>query len=156
MKQADIRPGATYGNGATLRTVTLIREFTPIVYFTKGAKGDSYVIESCWLDAFARWAKFCVAPDTTPQELLAMQAKSLRLSQGQQSFLKSLLPDLGIEGDLTGLSFDVMHYETRTVRDLERKGVLTYNKDDKAAKLTHLGLTCIGLAYVINQQEEHP
>lgn len=154
MKQADIKPGATYGNGATLRTVTLIREFTPIVYFTKGAKGDSHVIESCWLSAFARWAQFCVAPDTTPQELLAMQAKSLRLSQGQQSFLKSLLPDLGIEGDLTSLSFDVMHTETRTVRDLERKGVLTYSRDDKAAKLTELGVAYLELAHVKNQQEE--
>ena len=153
MKQADIRPGATYGNGATLRTVKGISSLSPRLTFIEG---DNSFTQSCWLDAFARWAKFCVAPDTTPQELLAMQAKSLRLSQGQQSFLKSLLPDLGIEGDLTGLSFEVMHTETRTVRALERKGVLTYNKDDKAAKLTHLGLTCIGLAYVINQQEEHP
>ena len=156
MKQSEIKAGATYGNGATLRTVTLIREFTPIVYFTKGAKGDSHVIENCWLSTFARWAQFCVAPDTTPQELLTMQAKSLRLSHGQQSFLKSLLADLDIEGELTGQSFEVMHTETRTVRDLERKGVLTYNKDDKAAKLTQLGAAYLGLAHVRNQQEEHP
>lgn len=153
MKQADIKPGATYGNGATLRTVKGISSLSPRLAFIEG---DNSFTQSCWLDVFARWAQFCVAPDTTPQELLAMQAKSLRLSQGQQSFLKSLLPDLGIEGDLTGLSFDVMHYETRTVRDLERKGVLTYNKDDKAAKLTQLGVAYLGLAHVKNQQEEHP
>lgn len=152
MKQSEIKAGATYGNGDTLRTVTGIGIYSHSIAFIEG---DNSFTQSCWLDAFARWAQFCVAPDTTPQELLAMQAKSLRLSHGQQSFLKSLLPDLGIEGDLTGLSFDVMPYETRTVLDLERKGVLTYNKDDKAAKLTQLGVAYLGLAHVKNQQEEH-
>lgn len=72
-------------------------------------------------------------------------------------FLKSLLPDLLPDlGNFTDLSFDVMPTETRTVRDLERKGVLTYNKDDKAAKLTQLGVAYLGLAHVKNQQEEHP
>ena len=153
MKQADIKPGATYGNGATLRTVKGISSLSPRLAFTEG---DNSFTQSCWLDTFARWARFCVAPDTTPQELLAMQAKSLRLSHGQQSFLKSLLPDFGIEGDLTGMSFEVMHTETRTFRALARKGVLTYNKDDKAAKLTQFGVAYLGLAHVKNQQEEHP
>lgn len=151
MKQADIKPGATYGNGATLRTVTGIGIYSPSVAFTEG---DDLTSQSCWLSTFARWAQFRVDPDTTPEQLLVMQAKSLRLSLSQQVFLKSLLPDLQpYLGNPAGLSFDVMHANTRLVRDLERKGLVQYNKEHRVAKLTPLGLAYLGLAHANHQEK---
>jgi hypothetical protein len=152
MKQSEIKAGETYGNGATRRTVAGIGEFTPTVRFIENCGSEQIV----WLSTFARWAQFRVDPDTTPEQLLVMQAKSLRLSQGQQAFLKSLLPDLQpYLGNPAGLSFDVMHTETRLVRDLERKGLAQYNKDHRVAKLTPLGLAYLGLAHANQQQKEN-
>ena len=158
MKQSAIKTGATYGNGAALRTVTCVGESLPRVMFTEG---DAQSAECCWLSTFARWAKFRVDPDTTPEQLLAMQAKSLRLSLSQQQFLKSLLPYLCIEGhpaglscagiemSLAGLSFEVAPSEVRLIRALERNGLLQYNKDNQQATLTPLGV-----AYAKSQQQE--
>ena len=151
MKQSEIKAGATYGNGDTLRTVTGIGIYSPSIAFTEG---DDLTIQSCWLSTFARWAQFRIDPDMTPEQLLVMQVKSLRLSQGQQAFLKSLLPDLQpYLGNPAGLSFDVMHTNTRLVRDLERKGLVQYNKEHRVAKLTPLGMAYLGLAHA-NQQEK--
>ena len=158
MKQSDIKAGGIYGNGATLRTVTCVGASLPRVMFTEG---DAQSAECCWLSTFARWAKFRVDPDTTPEQLLAMQAKSLRLSLSQQVFLKSLLPYLCIEGhpaglscagiemSLAGLSFEVAPSEVRLIRALERNGLLQYNKDNHQATLTPLGV-----AYAKSQQQE--
>ena len=153
MKQSDIEAGGIYGNGAALRTVTCVGESLPRVMFTEG---DAQSAECCWLSTFARWAKFRVDPDTTPEQLLAMQAKSLRLSLSQQQFLKSLLPYL-FEGCPAGLSFEVASTEVKLIRALERKGLVQYNKDNHQAKLTQLGvayLTPQGVAYAKNQQQE--
>ena len=153
MKQSAIKTGATYGNGAALRTVTCVGESLPRVMFTEG---DAQSAECCWLSTFARWAKFRVDPDTPPEQLLAMQAKSLRLSLSQQVFLKSLLPYL-FEGCPAGLSFEVAPSEVQLIRALERKGLVQYNKDNHQAKLTQLGvayLTQQGVAYAKNQQQE--
>ena len=150
MKQSEIKAGETYGNGATLRTVAGIGEFTPTVRFIENCGSEQIV----WLSTFARWAQFRIDPDMTPEQLLVMQVKSLRLSQGQQAFLKSLLPDLQpYLGNHAGLSFDVMHTNTRLVRDLERKGLVQYNKEHRVAKLTPLGMAYLGLAHA-NQQEK--
>ena len=145
MKQSAIKPGATYGNGAALRTVTCVGESLPRVMFTEG---DAQSAECCWLSTFARWAKFRVDPDTTPEQLLAMQAKSLRLSLSQQVFLKSLLPYL-FEGCPAGLSFEVASTEVKLIRAMERKGLLQYNKDNH-----HATLTPLGVAYAKSQQQE--
>ena len=158
MKQSDIEAGGIYGNGVTLRVMTRFDKSSGLVYFTEG---DAQSAECCWLSTFARWAKFRVNPGTTPEQLLAMQAKSLRLSLSQQQFLKSLLPYLCIEGrpaglscagiemSLAGLSFEVAPSEARLIRALERNGLLQYNKDNHQANLTPLGV-----AYAKNQQQE--
>ena len=151
MKQSDIEAGGIYGNGVTLRVMTRFDKSSGLVYFTEG---DAQSAGCCWLSTFARWAQFRIDPDMTPEQLLVMQVKSLRLSQGQQAFLKSLLPDLQpYLGNPAGLSFDVMHTNTRLVRDLERKGLVQYNKEHRVAKLTPLGMAYLGLAHA-NQQEK--
>ena len=154
MKQSDIEAGGIYGNGVTLRVMTRFDKSSGLVYFTEG---DAQSAGCCWLSTFARWAKFRVDPDTPPEQLLAMQAKSLRLSLSQQVFLKSLLPYL-FEGCPAGLSFEVAPSEVQLIRALERKGFVQYNKDNHQAKLTQLGvayLTPQGVAYAKNQQEEN-
>ena len=153
MKQSDIEAGGIYGNGVTLRVMTRFDKSSGLVYFTEG---DAQSAGCCWLSTFARWAKFRVDPDTPPEQLLAMQAKSLRLSLSQQVFLKSLLPYL-FEGCPVGLSFEVAPSEVQLIRALERKGLVQYNKDNHQAKLTQLGvayLTPQGVAYAKNQQQE--
>ena len=153
MKQSDIEAGGIYGNGVTLRVMTRFDKSSGLVYFTEG---DAQSAECCWLSTFARWAKFRVNPGTTPEQLLAMQAKSLRLSLSQQVFLKSLLPYL-FEGCPAGLSFEVAPSEVQLIRALERKGLVQYNKDNHQAKLIQLGvayLTPQGVAYAKNQQQE--
>ena len=158
MKQSDIKTGATYGNGGALRTVACVGASLPRVMFTEG---NAQSAECCWLSTFARWAKFRVDPGATPEQLLAMQAKSLRLSLSQQVFMASLLPYLCIEGrpaglscagvemSLAGLSFEVAPSEVRLIRALERNGLLQYNKDNHQANITPLGV-----AYAKNQQQE--
>ena len=146
MKQSDIEAGGIYGNGVTLRVMTRFDKSSGLVYFTEG---DAQSAGCCWLSTFARWAKFRVDPDTPPEQLLAMQAKSLRLSLSQQVFLKSLLPYL-FEGCPAGLSFEVAPSEVRLIRALERNGLLQYNKGNRQANLTPLGV-----AYAKNQQEEN-
>ena len=153
MKQSDIEAGGIYGNGVTLRVMTRFDKSSGLVYFTEG---DAQSAGCCWLSTFARWAKFRVDPDTPPEQLLAMQANSLRLSLSQQVFLKSLLPYL-FEGCPAGLSFEVAPSEVQLIRALERKGLVQYNKDNHQAKLTQLGvayLTPQGVAYAKNQQQE--
>ena len=128
MKQSDIEAGGIYGNGVTLRVMTRFDKSSGLVYFTEG---DAQSAGCCWLSTFARWAKFRVDPDTPPEQLLAMQAKSLRLSLSQQVFLKSLLPYL-FEGCPAGLSFEVAPSEVQLIRALERKGLVQYNKIGRA------------------------
>lgn len=158
MKQSDIKAGGIYGNGATLRVMTRFDKSSGLVYFTEG---NAQSAGCCWLSTFARWAKFRVNPDATSEQLLAMQVKSLRLSLGQQVFLRSLLPYLCIEGrpaglsyagvemSLAGLSFEVAPAEARLIRALERNGLVQYNKDTR-----HANLTPLGVAYAKNQQQE--
>ena len=145
MKQSDIEAGGIYGNGVTLRVMTRFDKSSGLVYFTEG---DAQSAGCCWLSTFARWAKFRVDPDTPPEQLLAMQAKSLRLSLSQQVFLKSLLPYL-FEGCPAGLSFEVASTEVKLIRAMERKGLLQYNKDNH-----HATLTPLGVAYAKSQQQE--
>ena len=93
MKQSEIEEGVIYGNGAVLRRVTHLDAFLPRVYYLEGPGQPE---ETVWLSTFARWAKFRVFQDTTPQQILAMQAQSLRLTPAQQEFLTSLRAGYGL------------------------------------------------------------
>ena len=142
MKQSEIKEGVIYGNGAVLRGVTHLDAFSPRVYYVEGP-GQPEKME--WLSTFARWARFRVFQDTTPQKILAMQAQSLRLTSAQQEFLTSRrawysLPRAAPVSEAISLSFDVMPNEAQLIRSLEGKGVLRHDKTSKTARLTDLGV----------------
>lgn len=91
----------------------------------------------CNLESFARWAKKGFDEEGGQEVLRSLQARKIKLSPGEDAYMRSVIAEAGIVGPGTTVTYD--HTEGRAVGGLEKKGLLQRAPSGGEVEISLLG-----------------
>lgn len=151
MNHKEIVVGRTYSDGKLGLRKVVSKQGSPIEvrYIILAAKVEREHVDKgeyvsvigqesgCSLESFARWAKVGYDEEGGQEALRKLHARKIKLSSGEDAYMRSVIAEAGIVGPGTTVTYD--HTEGRAVGGLEKKGLLQRAASGGEVELSLLG-----------------